>query len=114
MKMIVKKILPLMLLVFVISSSTFAINAQTVAAVKVTKLHNPKVVVHKKVRYYRSNGVWYVKKKRRYVKVTAPAGISIATLPKGYRAVKVRGVQYYKFGGIYYKKSGRRFVVVRA
>ncbi len=78
----------------------------------VAKVHNPRVVVHKNVKYYRSDGIWYKKKNRRYIAVAAPVGIRVNVLPKGYKTVKVKGVRYYRYKGIYYKKSGRNYVVV--
>ncbi|WP_299218558.1 DUF6515 family protein [uncultured Aquimarina sp.] len=105
-------------LVFGILLSTLTASCATTVKVNpanrvvVTKVHKSKIVVHKNVKYYRSAGIWYIKKNRRYVTVAAPIGARISVLPTGYKSVKVKGVRYYKHKGVYYKKSGRSYVVV--
>ncbi|WP_299312811.1 DUF6515 family protein [uncultured Aquimarina sp.] len=104
--------------VFGILLSTLTASCATVVRVRpvnqvvVAKVHKPRIVVHNNVNYYRSGGVWYIKKNRRYVTVMAPVGARINVLPTGYKSVKVKGVRYYKHKGVYYKKSGRSYVVV--
>ena len=93
-------------------ASTTVVRARPANAVVVTKVHRPKVIVHKNVRYYRADGVWYKKRGRKYVVVNAPVGVKVTTLPRGYRVVKVRGITYYKYKGVYYKRSGRKYIVV--
>jgi len=93
------------------SCSTMA-RVHPAKRIAITKVHNPRIVVHKNVKYYRSSGIWYVKKNRKYVKATAPAGIKIKALPTGHKAVKVKGMRYYKCKGVYYKRSGQNYVVV--
>lgn len=112
MKTLLKTLVIGIMLFTLTASCATTVRVHPANKVAVAKVHKPRVVVHKNVRYYRSNGVWYVKKNRRYVKVTAPVGLRISTLPNGYRTVKVRGVRYYKHKGVFYKKSGRTFVVV--
>ncbi|SHJ36738.1 DUF6515 family protein [Aquimarina spongiae] len=113
MKMVLKTGLVVLLISFLSTSCATAVRVQPANTVVVTKLHHPKVVVHNNVRYYRSNGVWYVKRNRGYRVVTAPVGVRVAALPRGYKVVKVRGVKYYKHRGVYYKRTGRQYVVVR-
>lgn len=110
--MILKIVLPVLLLSAVTTSCATTVRVAPANKVVITKLHHPKVVVHKNVKYYRSGGVWYVKKNRRYVTVAAPVGMRIAILPRGYKVVRVRGVRYYKYKGVYYRKSGRKYIVV--
>ncbi|WP_035086359.1 DUF6515 family protein [Aquimarina latercula] len=112
MKTLLKTLVIGIMLFTLTASCATTLKVSPANNVVVTKVHKPRVVVHKNVRYYRNNGVWYVKKNRRYVKVTAPVGVRVSTLPTGYRIVKVRGVRYYKHKGVFYKKSGRTFVVV--
>lgn len=114
MKMILKIMLPLLLVTSLSTSCATTVRVRPAESVVVTKLHRPTVIVHRNVRYYRSNGVWYVKQNRRYRVVSAPAGVRVTTLPRGYRVVKVRGVKYYKYNGVYYKRSGRNYIVVSA
>lgn len=82
----------LLLLVFTTSCAA-TVRLRPIDKVEVTEVHNPRVVVRKKVNYYRRGGVWYVKKNRRYVTVSAPIGLRVKTLPTGYSVVKVRGVK---------------------
>ncbi len=112
MKTILKLFLAVLLLSFATTSCATSVRLRPARGVVVTKLHQPKVIVHNNKRYYRNKGVWYVKKNRRYVTVAAPMGARVTTLPKGHRIVKIRGVQYYTCNGVYYKKSGRNYIVV--
>lgn len=112
MKTILKIVIPIILLTFSTTSCATTVHTRPANGVVVTKLNQPKVFIHNNVRYYRSRGVWYVKKNRRYRTVAAPVGIRVTTLPRGYRVVKLRGVTYYRCNGVYYKRSGRRYIVV--
>ncbi|WP_299443414.1 DUF6515 family protein [uncultured Aquimarina sp.] len=111
-----KALLKIPVLVILLSALTTScattVRVRPANSVVVTKVHNPRVIVHKNVKYYRSGGVWYIKKNRGYVTVAAPVGIRVQALPRGYKVVKVKGVRYYRHNGIYYKKSGRNYVVV--
>lgn len=78
----------------------------------VTKIHKPKVVVHKQVNYYYADGVWYNRNRGKYVVAKAPVGITVKRLPRGYRTVRIKGRKYYKYRGVVYKKQRRKFVVV--
>lgn len=78
----------------------------------VTKVHQPKLVVHKKSNYYFADGVWYKARGRNYVVVRAPKGIKLRTLPRGNKVVVLNGRKLYKYKGIWYKKSGRGYIVV--
>lgn len=80
--------------------------------VVVTKVTNPRLVVHRNINYYHSDGVWYTRNRKGYVVVNPPAGIVVQSLPRGYRVRKIRGVKYYHYNGIYYKRTGRRYTVV--
>ena len=78
----------------------------------VTTIHQPRVVVHKKTKFYFADGVWYKTRGRKYVVCAAPVGIKLRTLPRGHKVVVVKGRKLYKYKGIWYKKSGRNFIVV--
>lgn len=78
----------------------------------VTTLHQPKLIVHNKVNFHFSNGVWYKARGRKYVVCAAPVGIKVRKLPRGNKIVHVNGRKLYKYKGIWYKKRGRAFVVV--
>jgi len=107
------KIVVLGVLLFTLTTScATTVRVRPAKSVVVTKVHNPRIVVHKNVKYYRSGGVWYIKKNRRYVTVAAPVGIRVNVLPRGHKTVKVKGVRYYRYKGIYYKKSGKSYIVV--
>ncbi|MDY8136422.1 DUF6515 family protein [Aquimarina sp. 2201CG5-10] len=112
MKRILKIVLLIVTIATITTSCATTVRVQPTHRVVVTKVHKPKVIVYKNVKYYRSGGTWYIKKNRKYVTVAAPAGVRVTTLPRGYRVVKVRGVKYYKYKGVYYKKSGRKYIVV--
>ncbi len=108
-----KIMIPVVLFGFLMTSCATTVKVRPVQGVVVTKVHRPKVVVHKNVHYYRSDGVWYIKKNRAYKRVSVPTGVRVTTLPRGYKTVKVRGVKYYRCKGVYYKKSGRKYIVVQ-
>ena len=112
MNTILKICLPILLVSFLTTSCATTVRVRPAGPVVVTKLHRPNVVVHNNVRYYRSSGVWYVKRNRGYRVVAAPIGVRVSTLPRGYKVVKVRGVKYYRYNGVYYKRSGRNYIVV--
>ncbi len=112
MKTLLKLVIPILLFSLFTTSCATTVRVRPVRGVGVTKLHHPRVVVHNKVRYYRSRGVWYVKKNRRYRTVAAPIGIRVTTLPRGYKVVRVRGVKYYTSNGVYYRRSGKKYIVV--
>ncbi len=112
MNTILKMFLPILLASFLTTSCATTVAVRPARGVVVTKLHHPRVVVHNNVRYYRSGGVWYVKKNRAYRTVVAPVGVRVTTLPRGYRVVKVQGTKYYTHKGVYYKRSGRNYIVV--
>ncbi|WP_025667607.1 DUF6515 family protein [Aquimarina megaterium] len=112
MQSIMKIVVPVVLFGFLITSCATTVQVRPARGVVVTKVHRPKIIVHKNVNYYRSAGVWYVKKNRVYKRVSVPAGVRVATLPRGYKTVKVRGVKYYTCKGVYYKRSGKRYIVV--
>ncbi len=96
------------------SSCTVTASAQAPRArVVAVKLHNPKVVVFKKTTYYHENGKWYKKRNGKYVFVKPPVGITIRTLPKGYKVVTVGKKRYYTCHGVYYVKHGSHFKVVK-
>ncbi|GAB5472791.1 MAG: hypothetical protein Mars2KO_08900 [Maribacter sp.] len=79
----------------------------------VTKVYNPKVVVHNKVRFHFADGVWYKPRGKRFVVCAAPVGIQVRHLPRGNKVVKLRnGRKVYKYKGVWYKKKGRGYVVV--
>jgi len=113
MNTILKICLPLLLIGFLSTSCATTVGVRPAKGVVVTKLHHPRIVVYNNVKYYRSNGVWYVKKNKNYRTVVAPTGLRINALPRGYKVVKVRGVKYYTHNGAYYKRSRKRYVVVR-
>ncbi len=112
MKNLIRIVLPIVLFGFLTTSCATTVRVRPARGVVVTKVHHPKVVVHNNVRYYRSNGVWYVKKNKAYRTVAAPVGVRITTLPKGYKVVRVRGTKYYTCNGVYYKRSGKSYIVV--
>ncbi len=80
--------------------------------VVVTTVHQPKIYVHKGVRFHYAKGIWYRPYGKRFVVSAAPVGIRIAKLPRGRRVVYVKGRKYYRYHGIWYQKRGRAYVVV--
>ncbi|MEW7278616.1 DUF6515 family protein [Aquimarina sp. 2201CG1-2-11] len=112
MKNIIRIILPVLLVGCLTTSCATTIQAAPTQDVVITKVHHPKVIVHKNVRYYRSKGKWYVKKGKVYRRVKAPIGARMVTLPRGYKVIKIRGVKYYTYNGVYYKRSGKKYIIV--
>ncbi|XLS27901.1 DUF6515 family protein [Flavobacteriaceae bacterium M23B6Z8] len=107
-----------LVLILIIGMTSCATSQRTTIilpkkGVVVTRVNNPRLVVHRNVNYYHSAGVWYTKNRTGYVVVTPPAGIVVRSLPRGYRVKKIRGVRYYHYNGVYYKKTGRKYVVVK-
>lgn len=88
-------------------------STQPINKVSKIEVYKPRVVVHRNVEYYRNNGVWYKKKNKRYVVVTAPVGARISVLPKGSKIVRVKNTRYYRCKGVYYKRSGKKYIVVK-
>ena len=78
----------------------------------VTTLNKPEVVVHKKNRYYFSDGVWYIVKGKRYVVCAAPVGVKLLRLPRGATVVYIKGRKLYKYRNVWYRRVGRRYVVI--
>jgi len=109
-----KVLLVILLTVFAfnVSSAQVTVKIYPKRGTVVTKINKPRVIVHKNVSYYNADGVWYAKKRRGYVVVGAPVGVTVKQLPSGYRVVKVNGRKYYKYRGVVYKKNKRRYVVV--
>jgi len=104
-------------LVLIISLSAFTTSCAIAKPtssnkVAVVKTHKPKRVVYKNVSYYRNKGVWYIKKRNKYVVVKAPIGARITTLPIGYKKIRIKGVTYYRYKGVFYKRTGRKFIIV--
>ena len=108
-----------LIILFLILGSMAACGAQTKVVrvypkhgTVVTTIKSPRVVVHKKTNFYFADGVWHKARGRRYVVCAAPAGVTLRTLPRGYKVVWRNGRKLYGYKGIWYKKSGRNFVVV--
>jgi len=97
---------------FNLSSAQVTLKIYPKRGAVVTKIHKPKVIIHKKVNYYHSDGVWYHRTRGKYVVVNAPIGVKVKRLPRGYKVVKIRGRKYYKYRGVVYKKHRRNYVVV--
>ncbi|WP_025743792.1 DUF6515 family protein [Aquimarina pacifica] len=112
MKNVLKVVLPVLIFCFTIPSNAMVTKNHPKDGYEITQLRFPKIVVHNNVQYYRNNGIWYVKKNRRYRRVAAPIGVRVSALPRTYKIVRVRGIKYYKSGGVYYKKNGRKYIVV--
>jgi hypothetical protein len=94
------------------SSAQVTLKVYPTKGVVVAKIHNSKVIVHKKVNYYYADGVWYNGTRGKYLVVGAPKGVTIKRLPRGYKVVRVNGRKYYKYRGVLYKKHRRNYVVV--
>ncbi|WP_160114822.1 DUF6515 family protein [Aquimarina sp. AU474] len=109
---ILKMWIPILIICFLTTSCATTVTVRPARGVVVTKLNHPRVVVHNNVRYYKSRGVWYIKKNKSYRTVTVPVGVRVTTLPRGYKVVKIRGVKYFAHNGVYYKRSGRKYIVV--
>ncbi len=64
--------------------------------------------------YYFHHGEFYERRPEGYIVITAPVGLQVTYLPRGYRVVRHRGIRFYFFGGIYYRfnpRAGLYFVV---
>lgn len=79
----------------------------------VTKVYNPKIVVHKGMNFYYAKGVWYKPYGRKYVVTRAPIGVRVRYIPRGYKIVRVNGIKYYTYHGIWYTKKRGFYTVVR-
>lgn len=116
MKNVLKIMMPILIFCFTTpSNANTAMYTEAHASDKVlivSKRH-PKIAVYNNVQYYRNKGIWYVKKNRRFRKVAAPIGASVAVLPRNHKTVIIRGVKYYRGGGVYYRKKGRKYIVVK-
>ncbi len=97
---------------FKMGSAQIALKFYPKKGAVVTKSHKPNVIVYKKANYYCSDGVWYNRTRGKYLVVGAPNGLSIRSLPPGYKVVKINGRKYYKYRGVVYKKHRRNYVVV--
>lgn len=66
--------------------------------------------------YFFHRGEFYERRQEGYVVVTAPIGIRVNYLPRGYKIIRHRGIRFYLFGGIYYRydPSARFYFVVKA
>ena len=78
----------------------------------VTALVKPKVIVHKRSKFYFADGVWYRANRRGYVVTSAPVGLRVKTLPRARKVVVVKGKRYYRYRGITYQKRRGHFYVV--
>lgn len=78
----------------------------------VTKVHKPNIVKHRGVKFHFSKGVWYKPRGRKYVVCSAPLGITLRHLPRGYKVVRLNGRKMYKYKGIWYQKRGKGYIVV--
>lgn len=97
---------------FNVSSAQVTLKIYPKRGALVTKINKPNVIVHKKVNYYHADGVWYNRVRGKYVVVSAPVGVTIKRLPRGYKVFKIKGRKYYKYRGVVYKKHRRNYVVV--
>ena len=98
--------------------SSSSLEAQTVKVYPrygtvVTKVYQPRLVIHGGVNFYYARGVWYKPYGRRYVVCKAPLGIRLKHIPRGHRIVRVDGKKYYHYNGIWYTKKRGYFTVVR-
>lgn len=73
-----------------------------------------KVVKINKKRYYRHNGVYYVKVNRGYKVVSTPIGLKVSILPKGAkRLILNKGIFYVKNNTYYrYNRKSKSYFVV--
>ena len=98
---------------FAIGQANTKLTPQIKIGVVVSTVHNPKVYVHKGVRFHYSKGIWYRTSGRRYVVAAAPVGVVVRTLPRGRKVVRIKGRKYYRYNGVYYQKRSRGYIVVR-
>jgi len=112
------KSLKLLVIIISLVGATSSVGAQRTVKVYprygtvVTKLYQPRLVVHKGVNFHFSNGVWYKAKGRKYVVCAAPVGVKVKKLPLGNKVVVRAGRKYYTYNGVFYKKKGRNYIVV--
>lgn len=93
------------------SKVTYKKSEPKVVAVRSTKNKGMKTVSYNNKNYYYDSGVFYRKYNDNYVKVAAPSGMRISTLPQGYVRVSVNGRGYFYFEGIFYSKSNNDYIV---
>jgi len=63
--------------------------------------------------YYLDNGYYYQYSNNRYMRVVAPVGFYLPTLPMGYTNIYIGGSQYYYYGGTYYNWHNGNYYVVQ-
>ena len=78
----------------------------------VTTVHKPKIVVHKGAKFHFAKGVWYKTRGKKYVVCTAPVGVMVRHLPRGFKVVRLNGRKMYKYKGIWYQKKRGGFIIV--
>lgn len=78
----------------------------------VTSVHNPRLVIHKGVRYHLAAGIWYKARGNRFVVCAAPRGVVINSLPIGHKVVLIGGKRYYAYKGVHYQRFGKTYKVV--
>lgn len=109
----------IVMIVMVFFATIVSVNAQR-KVVKVypkhgtvvTTVHKPKIVVHKGAKFHFAKGVWYKTRGKKYVVCTAPVGVMVRHLPRGYKVVRVNGRKLYKYKGIWYQKKRGGFITV--
>ncbi|WP_299161545.1 DUF6515 family protein [uncultured Eudoraea sp.] len=112
------KSLKLLVIIILLVGTTSTITAQRNIKVYpkhgtvVTTLYQPRLVVHKRVNFHFSKGIWYKARGRKYVVCAAPVGIKVRKLPVGNKVVVYSGKEYYTYNGVFYKKKGRNYIVV--
>lgn len=112
------KSLKLLVIIALVLGSLSGLQARDIRVsprygVVVTKVHHPRVIVHKGVNFYYAKGVWYKTSGRRYVVCRAPIGIRVNYIPRGYKIVRIKGKKYYTYNGIWYTKKRGFYTVVR-
>ena len=79
----------------------------------VTKVHKSKIIVHNRINFHFTDGVWHKPKGKKLVVCAAPAGVQVRHLPQGNKVVKLgNGIKVYKYKGVWFKKKGRAYVLV--
>lgn len=69
-------------------------------------------VVHVDRNYYIADGLFYVRQGRGYVLSTPVAGVTVASLPRGFTTLRRNGQVFYRYSGISYRRVANGFVVV--
>lgn len=64
------------------------------------------------LRYHYYGGLYYRYLNGSYIVVNPPVGITITTLPEGYRQVVVRTDIYYYYSGNFYIEDGKQYKIV--